>query len=126
MMSVLEKTLIWIGSSHKDLVALPIDVRKKFGYALSLAESGFRHPSTKILKGFGGGEVLEIIETNEGGTYRAIYTVKFMHAIFVLHCFQKKSKKGITTPKEEIDVILNRLKTAAKIAKELENEKKSN
>jgi len=56
----------------------------------------------KILKGFGGGGVLEIIETNEGGTYRAIYTVKFMYAIFVLHCFQKKSKKGITTPKKEL------------------------
>ena len=68
---------------------------------------------------------MEIIETDEGGTYRAMYTVKYAQAVFVLHCFQKKSKKGIATPKEDMDVIRGRLKMAEKIAKELEDEKRN-
>ena len=88
-----EKPLIWIGSSYKDLVILPDEVKRGFGYALSLAQSGLRHSSTKILQGFGGSGVIEIIENNQGGTYRAVYTVNYVQAIFVLHCFQKKSKK---------------------------------
>ena len=70
--------------------------------------------------------MVEIIETDEGGTYRAMYTVKYAQAVFVLHCFQKKSKKGIATPKEDMDVIRGRLKMAEKIAKELEDEEKRN
>lgn len=69
---------------------------------------------------------MEIIETDEGGTYRAMYTVKYAQAVFVLHCFQKKSKKGIATPKEDMDVIRGRLKMAEKIGKELEDEEKRN
>ena len=121
-----EKPLIWIGSSYKDLVILPDEVKRGFGYALSLAQSGLRHSSTTILQGFGGSGVIEIIENNQGGTYRAVYTVNYVQAIFVLHCFQKKSKKGIATPKEDRDLITVRLKMAAKIAKELEDEEKSN
>ena len=121
-----EKPLIWIGSSYKDLLALPNEVKRGFGYALSLSQSGLRHSSTKILQGFGGSSVVEIIETDEGGTYRAMYTVKYAQAVFVLHCFQKKSKKGIATPKEDMDVIRGRLKMAEKIAKELEDEEKRN
>ncbi len=78
------------------------------------------------MQGFGGSAVLEILESDEGGTYRAVYTVKYAQAIFVLHCFQKKSKKGIATPKEDMDVIRGRLKMAEKIAKELEDEEKTN
>jgi len=126
IMRDIEKPLIWIGSSHKDLLALPNEVKRGFGYALSLAQSGLRHSSTKILQGFGGSAVLEILESDEGGTYRAVYTVKYAQAIFVLHCFQKKSKKGIATPKEDMDVIRVRLKMAEKIAKELEDEEKCN
>ena len=121
-----EKPLIWIRSSYKDLVILPVEVKRGFGYALSLAQSGLRHSSTTILQGFGGSGVIEIIENNQGGTYRAVYTVNYVQAIFVLHCFQKKSKKGIATPKEDRDLITVRLKMAAKIAKELEDEEKSN
>ena len=69
---------------------------------------------------------MEIIETDEGGTYRAMYTVKYAQAVFVLHCFHKKSKKGIATPKEDMDVIRGRLRMAEKIAKELEDEEKRN
>ncbi len=95
-----EKPLEWIGSSHRDLMALPTGVRRLFGYALSLAQAGDQHDAAKVLKGFGSAGVLEVVEDDAGGTYRAVYTVKFAEAVFVLHCFQKKSKRGIATPKK--------------------------
>ena len=114
-----EKSLEWIGSSHKDLMALPVNVRRLFGFALSLAQSGDKHDAAKVLKGFGGAGVLEVVEDDVGGTYRAIYTVRFAEAVFVLHCFQKKSKRGIATPKEDMDIIHARLKIADAYVKEL-------
>jgi phage-related protein len=122
----MEKPLEWIGSSYKDLIALPPDVQRFFGFALSLAQAGDRHDTAKILKGFGGAGVLEIVENDIGGTYRAVYTVRFTEAVFVLHCFQKKSKRGIATPKEDMDIIRARLKVAEALAKELRNEKTAN
>lgn len=119
-----EKPLEWIGSSHRDLMALPTDVRRLFGYALSLAQAGDQHDTAKVLKGFGSAGVLEVVEDDAGGTYRAVYTVKFEEAVFVLHCFQKKSKRGIATPKKDMDIICARLKVAEAFAKELRNEKK--
>lgn len=121
-----EKPLEWIGSSYKDLMALPPEVRRFFGFALSLAQVGDRHDAAKVLKGFGGASVLEVVENDVGGTYRAIYTVKFEEAVFVLHCFQKKSKRGIATPKEDMDIIRARLKVAEALALELRNEKTAN
>ena len=115
-----EKPLEWVGSSHKDLMALRADVRRLFGFALSLAQAGDRHDAAKVLKGFGGAGVLEVMEDDVGGTYRAVYTVKFAEAVFVLHCFQKKSKRGIATPKEDMDIISARLKLAEAFAKELQ------
>ena len=120
-----EKPLEWIGSSHKDLMALPVEVRRLFGFALSLAQAGDRHDATKVLKGFGGAGLLEVVESDVGGTYRAVYTVKFSEAVFVLHCFQKKSKRGIATPKEEMDIVHARLKVADAFVKELRNGKKT-
>lgn len=114
-----EKTIEWIGSSHKDLMALPADVRRFFGFALSLAQAGDKHDSAKVLRGFGSAGVLEVVEDDEGGTYRAVYTVKFAEAVFVLHCFQKKSKRGIATPKEDMDIINARLKIAEAYVKGL-------
>ena len=114
-----EKPLKWIGSSHKDLMALPADVRRFFGFALSLAQAGDKHDTAKVLHGFGGAGVLEVVDDDLGGTYRAVYTVKFAEAVFVLHCFQKKSKRGIATPKEDMDIILIRLKIAQAYIKEL-------
>ena len=116
-----DKPLIWVGSSKKDLLSLPTDVRRFVGHALDFAQHGDRHDSAKVLKGFGGAGVLEVVESDAGGTYRAVYTVKFEKAVFVLHCFQKKSKSGIATPKEDMDIIRARLKVAEAIAKELEN-----
>jgi phage-related protein len=118
-MSTNERPLEWIGSSYKDLMALPVEVRRLFGFALSLAQVGDRHDAAKVLKGFGGAGVLEVVEDDAGGTYRAVYTVKFSEAVFVLHCFQKKSKRGIATPKEDMDTINARLKIAEAYVKEL-------
>jgi len=94
-----------------------------FGHALDFAQHGDQHDAAKILKGFGGGGVLEIVESDVGGTYRAVYTVKFEPAVFVLHCFQKKSKSGIATPKKDVDLIHARLKVAEAMAKEMRDEK---
>ncbi|TXT23573.1 MAG: hypothetical protein FD134_2035 [Gallionellaceae bacterium] len=104
-------------------MTLPTDVRRLFGYALSLAQAGDQHDAAKVLKGFGSAGVLEVVEDDAGGTYRAVYTVKFEEAVFVLHCFQKKSKRGIATPKNDMDIIRARLKVAEALAKELRNEK---
>jgi phage-related protein len=118
-----EKPLFWIGSSKRDLMALSVGVRKFFGHALNFAQEGEQHAAVKVLKGFGGAGVLELVEDDAGGTYRAVYTVKFQEAVFVLHCFQKKSKRGISTPQKEMEIIHARLKVAEAIAKEIRDGK---
>jgi phage-related protein len=106
------KPVIWLGSSRDDLCRLSDAVQDEVGYALYFAQQNRRHPSAKVLKGFGGAGVLEIIEDDGGGTYRAVYTVKYAGAVYVLHVFQKKSKKGIQTPWTEMDLIHRRLAAA--------------
>src|SRR5262245_50146543 len=106
------KDLYWIGSSRKDLKTMPDAVQDTFGFALHLAQAGKRHDQTKPLKGFGSAGVLEVIEDLAGSTYRAVYTVRFGNAVYVLHCFQKKSTRGIATPKPDMEVIRERLKAA--------------
>lgn len=91
---------------------MPKDVRTAFGVALYMAQTGTEAPHVKALKGFGGRGVLEVIEDHDGNTYRAVYTVKFATAVYVLHAFQKKSRSGIATPKHELDLITARLKEA--------------
>jgi len=98
-------------------------VRKLFGHALDFAQRRDRHDAAKALKGFGGAGVLDVIEDDAGGTYRAVYTVRFEEAVFVLHCFQKKSKSGIATPKEDMNIIRGQLKIAEAFAKELRHGK---
>lgn len=93
-------------------MSLPESVRDVFGYALYLSQDGKKHTQAKPLKGFGGAGVLEVIEDHLGNTYRAVYTVKLADGIYVLHCFQKKSTIGITTPKPDMDLIHERLKAA--------------
>ena len=113
------KYLIWIGSSKGDLLKFPEEVRRCMGYGLYLAQVGMRSLHSKILKGFGGANVVEIKENNESGTFRVVYTIKIAEFIFVLHAFQKKSKQGIKTPKQEIDLVKKRLKDAKEIYKDL-------
>ncbi|CAH0445350.1 hypothetical protein LMG10661_01601 [Ralstonia syzygii subsp. syzygii] len=111
------KPLFWIASAKKDLMVMPDDVQDTFGYALHLAQTGEKHDQAKPLKGFGSAGVLEVVEDADGGTYRAVYTVRFGSAVYVLHCFQKKSTHGIATPKPDIDLIRDRLKAAEAHAK---------
>jgi phage-related protein len=106
------KPVEWIGSSMDDLRAFPADVRRVVGQALDDAELGGEHPAVKALRGFGGRSVLEVVDDFDGDTYRAVYTVRFAGVIYVLHAFQKKAKRGIATPKAELDLIAARLKRA--------------
>ena len=106
------KILSFVGSSRKDIKEFPDEVKQDIGYAFFEAQRGKKPPNAKPLKGFGGAGVLEIIEDFLGNTYRAVYTVKFEHAVDVLHCFQKKSKHGVKTPQQHIDLVRQRLKIA--------------
>lgn len=112
------RPLRWVASAKKDLAAMPDDVQDTFGYALHLAQAGSKHSQAKPLKGFGGAGVLEVVEDHQGDTYRAVYTVRYASAVYVLHCFQKKSTHGIATPKPDIDLIEARLKAVAALEKD--------
>jgi phage-related protein len=105
------KPLRWVGSSYRDLVAMPRPVRRTFGYALSQVEDGGTPASAKPLAQTGGG-VMELVEDFDRGTYRAVYTAKLPDAVYVLHCFQKKSKSGSSTPKPDLDLIESRYRMA--------------
>ena len=106
------KHIVWIASSRSDLKLFPDEVQKVIGYALYQAQMGRKGLSAKPLADFGGASVIEIVDDYRGDTYRAVYTVKFSEAIYVLHAFKKKSKRGVATPKPEIDLIKKRLKGA--------------
>lgn len=107
-----EKPVEWMGSSLRDLKRFPKGVRTVFGQALFDAQTGHKHPAAKPLKGFGGAGVLEVVEDDNGNTYRAVYTVRFAGIVYVLHAFQKKSKSGVKTPAAEINTVRSRLKDA--------------
>ena len=96
---------------------LPEAVRRTIGFALRFAQGGVKQDRTKPLKGFAGAGVLEVIEDHDGDTYRAVYTVKFAGVVYVLHCFQKKSKSGIATSRQTMDLIRQRLRTAETLHK---------
>lgn len=101
-----------MGSSLDDLRTFPVDVQKMIGTALHWAQVGEKHPDARPMKGFKGASVLEIVEGHDGDTYRAVYTVRLEDVVYVLHAFQKKSKRGIATPKRHVDLIKSRLKDA--------------
>ena len=106
-----EKPLLWVGSSKEDLLSFPEPVKDSMGAALSLAQFGGKHPAAKPWKGEGPG-VFEIVDDFAGNTYRAIYTVRFGQASYVLHAFQKKSPTGIKTAQRDVDLVAKRLKLA--------------
>lgn len=112
------KELEWIGSSKKDLFDFPLSVKKEMGHALYIAQAGGKHKNAKPLKGFGGAKVLEIVLDDSNGTYRTMYTVQFDEVVYVLHAFQKKSKADIKTPKQEMELVEQRLKRAQEQHKE--------
>ena len=102
----------WVGSSKEDLSAFPAEVRLRVGGALWEAQIGGKAPYTRPLKGFGDAGALEIVDDFDGDTFRSVYAVRFAKAVYVLHAFQKKSKRGVATPKAELELIRQRLKRA--------------
>ena len=104
--------LFWVGTTLNDLKSFPEDVKDGIGFALHEAQMGGKSTKAKPLKGYKGSGVLEVVERYDGDTYRAVYTVRFKGAVFALHAFHKKAKKGIATPKAELDMIKRRLKAA--------------
>ncbi len=106
------KPLRWIGPSKDELMNFPKPVMRAIGFALYEAQTGDKPDNAKPLHGFGGAGVLEVIDDHDGNTYRAVYTVRLGNAVYVLHCFQKKSAKGIKTPKHIVELIERRLKLA--------------
>jgi phage-related protein len=106
-----KKPLVWIGSSKRDLIAMPVSLRKGFGVALDIAQQGLTPEGAKLLKGKVAGAT-QLSEDYHSDAYRAVYTVELEGCLYVLHCFQKKSKKGAETPKADLDLIETRLKAA--------------
>ena len=115
------KPVLWVGSSRRDVKSFPRPVKLEIGQALYAAQEGKTDPAAKPLKGFKGGSVLEIVASYYGDTWRAVYTVRFEDAVYVLHTFQKKSKRGIATPKKDIDLIRQRLADAERDYRERQN-----
>ena len=108
------KPVRWIGGSKEDLSGFPPEVRWRVGGAIWQAQLGSKAPYAKPLKGFGDAGVLEIVDDFDGDTFRAVYTVRFARAVYVLHAFQKKSRRGIATPKNELSLVRQRLRRAIK------------
>jgi len=106
-----EKPLLWVGSAKNDLLDFPEAAKDEIGVALSVAQFGAKHPKAKPWKGEGSG-ILEIVEDHGGNAYRAVYTVRFSQAVYVLHAFQKKSPKGIKTAQTDVELVSRRLKAA--------------
>ena len=107
-----QKPCIFIGSSLKDLRRFPAKVKNRVGFALNAVQEGGEPVAAKALRGFGGRTVLELVEDFDRDTYRAVYTVRFAGVVYVLHAFQKKAKKGIATPQQDIELIKSRLRDA--------------
>jgi len=112
-----EKPVIWVGPSKKELVSFPEEVVDSIGFDLGEVQNGRMPTNAKVLLGFGGASVLEIVAADPSGAFRAVYTVKFVEAVYVLHCFQKKSTHGIKTSKQDVDLIKKRLAWAEEIHK---------
>lgn len=112
------RPIYYLVRAKKDIESFPDGVQKEMLHGLYLAQHGGKHPDAKPLKGFGGAGVLEQVSSHHGDTYRSVYTIRFGKAIYVLHAFQKKSRKGISTPKDEIDLIKRRLQLAEQHYKE--------
>jgi phage-related protein len=108
---------VWVGTSREDLRRFPEPVQDQVGYALYIAQRGGKHRDAKVLSGFGGAGVVEIVEDYRGDTFRAVYTLRYAGAVYVLHAFQKKSKTGRKTPRREMDLIKQRLREAEHIAR---------
>ncbi len=120
-MGTAERPVVWVGSSRSDVRRFPREVRRDLGRALYAAQQGEIDPAAKPLRGFDGGSVLEIVVSHRGDAWRAMYTVRYAEAIYVLHAFQKKSKGGIATPKKDMALVRQRLGEAERFHRERQN-----
>jgi len=111
------KPVIWVGTSLEDLREFPAPIQDHMGYALYIAQRGGKHQDAKVLSGFGGAGVLEVIKDHRGDTFRAVYTLKYARTVYVLHAFQKKSKSGRETPRRDMELLQQRLREAEQIAR---------
>ena len=109
--------VVWVGSSRRDLREFPDEVWDHIGYALYVAQQGGKHRDAKPLTGFGGAGVVEIVKDHRGDAFRAVYTLRYEGAVYVLHAFQKKSKSGRETPRRDVELIKQRLREAERIAR---------
>jgi len=114
------KPVVWVGSSRRDLRAFPEPVQDHMGYALYVAQRGGKHRDAKTLSGFAGAGMVEVVKDFRGDTFRAVYTLRYAGAVYVLHAFQKKSKTGLETPRRDIELVKQRLREAEQIARERE------
>ena len=114
------KPVVWIGSSREDLRAFPDPVQDHIGYALYIAQRGGKHDDAKVLRGFGSAGIVEVVEDFRGDTFRAVYTLRHKGAVYVLHCFQKKSKTGRETSRRDVELVQRRLRQAEQVASERE------
>jgi phage-related protein len=117
------KPLVWIKPSKQEFKAFPRTVQRDLGHALDRVQHGLKPAQAKALKGFKGAGVLELVEDHDGNTFRAVYTVRLAGRVYMLHAFQKKSKKGIKTPKHVIELIRARLREAERVHAEWEGRK---
>ena len=115
------RPVIWVASSRDDLREFPSPVQDHMGYALYVAQSGGKHASAKVMSGFGGAGVVEVVKDFRGDAFRAVYTLRYADAVYVLHAFQKKSKSGRETLRRDTELIQRRLAQAEQIAKERES-----
>jgi phage-related protein len=111
------KPVVWVGSSRKDLRKFPDPAQHQVGYAIYVAQRGGKHRNAKVLTGFGGAGVLEVVEDFRGDTFRAVCTLKYSDSVYVLHAFQEKSKSGRETPRRDMELIEKRLREAEQLAK---------
>ena len=119
------KPVVWIASTKHDLKNFPDKIQGRVGHALWSAQIGGNHPHAKVLKGFGDASVMRSSKTGRGNAYRAVYTVRFEDAVYVLHVFQKKSRRGVETPRADIDLVKRRLRDAKAIHEALRSKEKS-
>lgn len=121
IMNLTTRPVVWLGPTRRDIRAFPTAVRRDIGHALYTAQRGETDPAAKPLRGFSGGSVLEVVADHRGDTWRAVYTVRYAGAIYVLHAFQKKAKRGIATTKKDIDLINQRLAEAERMQRQRQN-----
>ena len=124
-MDQIPRQLFWVASSKRDLLEMPKEVRSEFGHGLYQAQIGAFPAIGKVLSWFGGRSVVELVMDDHGNTFRAVYTVRFKEVVIVLHAFQKKSKSGIKTPKEDMELIHSRLKLAEAMYNEWKHRKEN-